>query len=243
MRNKVLSAVVLCALLTGCGQTAGGVTTDSNDSSTPSSTPTATETSSDGSATITSEQAESALLSVTDLPTGAGWMLKPPGDGSSTGPQEYDAVDPPDCDPGDIDPAFADPTGAVEASAAFQDGGENTFTMTVQSGLTAKPDEILDFMTERLDDCPVVSTLSGDQAIRADYEPNKDFPSLGDRTLAYKSTIEASTSSWPVWVYAVYVVVDGNLLTFTARGRSAAGDGTLRELVPTAVDRFATVTR
>lgn len=194
MRNKVLSAVVVCALLTGCGQTAGGVTTESNDGSTPSSTPTVTEASSDGSATITSEQAESALLSVTDLPADAGWMLRPPGDGSSTGSQEYDAVDPPDCDPGDIDPAFADPTGAVEASAAFQDGGENIFTMTVQSGLTAKPDEILDFMTERLDDCPVVSTLSGDQAIRADYEPNTDFPSLGDRAARPNASTELMPS-------------------------------------------------
>lgn len=241
MRVKVLGSVVVAVLLAGCGTAAGNVSTPGSESP---STAAATGAGAAQTATITVDQAEEALLGVTDLPEGAGWMLKPPSGGSGgAGQQGYDVVDPAECDPSDIAPELAHPTGTVEASAAFQDGGDNTFTMEVQSGLTVDPDELLDFIEKRLETCPTISTLSGTQSIRADYEPSEDFPALGDRTLAFGSMIESSTRSWPVWVYTTYVVIDGTLLTFTASGPSAAGDGNLRELVPEGVEQLLAATR
>lgn len=228
MRVRYLMGVVATmAVLAGCGQGAAGERPEGPAASSPAPEQTAS---------VSQEQAEAALLGITDLPDG--WMLAPPDSGGGAAGSDDSAVwDPAECDQSDMPGEES----VVDTSKEYLGPSDTTFEMRVQSGLSDPPEEVLDTFAEFVADCPVVSAVTSTLSVRAEQALTTDFPELGERTLAVSQAVENSDGGYRR-IDIAQVVVEESLITFTAiepyEYGYGFGDDALREFAPLGMERF-----
>jgi hypothetical protein len=224
MRARHLMGVVAAvAVLAGCGQSAAGKQPEVSASASPSPEQTAS---------ISQEEAEAALLSVTDLPDS--WMPAPSDSGSGTsGSDDSGEYDPVECDPSDMPGEES----VVSTSREYLGPMSIKFRMRVQSGLSDPPEETLDALAELITDCPVVSAVTSTRSYRAEQALTTDFPELGERTLAVSQTVKTSDGG-PREIHSALVIVEDNLITFTTTGPSMYAEIVLDDLASLGVDKY-----
>lgn len=176
----------------------------------PSASGTASENAAADTA-LTPEQAQAALLTVQDLPTG--WSTDP-----SAAPTEEDGDDP--IQPEECAAVFrplkdgSDPLAKAEAN--FSSGGLGPVLQQTVTSFEDDAADRLQGLTDALGACPEFSLTDSSGVVTTFVAAPLSFPNLGDRSLAVR--LRGSNDTIDVTLDVVYVAVGRNAVSLVTGG-------------------------
>lgn len=181
---------------------------------------------------LTQEQADAALLTVQDLPTG--WTTDPAAE-EDDGPD--DITEPAEC--AQIFQALEDQQDPVaQAEADFTAGGFGPFLSQSVSSFDDSTTDALAAVTEALNACPTFTSIDAD-GVRAEFTAAPlSFPNVGDSTVAVR--LSASTEDFDLAFDVVAVSLGNNGMTIVAGGLTPMDGVQLEQVVRAGVSRIAT---
>lgn len=238
---RILLAILLCLGLLAAGCTAGDDTSDRADTIDDNAADEGADEGADlpdlepHGQQLTAEQAEDALLSVRDLPTG--WVLADDEkEGEPDG--EVDVVRPERCarilDPMEGD--SAEP--AAEADVMFHRGdlAGTRLVQSIDSYEEPLAGDLVTDTTEALEECSEF-TMVDDQGKRTRVDASAmSFPKLGDETVALHVALEQDGVELTTTV--VIVAVGHNALTLVGGGYGGVPAEQLETIARAAVDKL-----
>jgi hypothetical protein len=229
--RTVLTIAAVVVLAAGCGGDDPPERADTVEGASPSATEgdEAPEPEDGAGEALNAEQAEAALLTVEDLPTG--WSV----DASEVTDSE-DTTDPPECAAlfESLSEA-ADPL--VEAEANFRAGGVGPFLLHSVTSHEFDLTDHLGKMADALDQCPEFSMTDAEGVPTTEINTAPlSFPNLGERTLAVR--IQGSTPDLDVAFDVVWIAIGQNGITLIAGGVLPMQGSELEDLATRAVQKL-----
>ncbi|HYG95076.1 MAG TPA: hypothetical protein VD859_15975 [Nocardioides sp.] len=168
---------------------------------------------------LTQQQAEAALLSVNELPSG--WAGTPPEEED----ESEDTIEPERCQVViDSLDKLGEETAVAEADAEFNKGG--AFGVQLSESISSYSDEVdpgwLESTADAFTECPQFTSTDSQGVISHVTVSPLSFANLGDQTVAFAMTYEQD--DWTISVNIAMVAVGHNLVSLFSGG-IAGSDG------------------
>jgi hypothetical protein len=231
VRKTVLTIAAVVVLAAGCGGDDPPERADTVEGASPSATEgdEAGEPEDVAGEALNAEQAEAALLTLEDLPTG--WTVD-----ASEETDSEDTTDPAECAAlFDSLNEAADPV--AEAKANFTAGGG--FGPFLVHDVTSHESDLTDHIGEivdALDQCPEFSMTDAEGVTTELTTAPLSFPNLGERTLALR--IQGSTPDLDVAFDVVWIAIGQNGITLVAGGILPMQGAEIEDLATRAVHKL-----
>ena len=235
-RSRVSAVVLAGALVTGVGGCSAEQRPERADTITaPSAAAPSTTAAVENAAAdtiLTVEQAQAALLTVQDLPTG--WTTDPTA-------AEDDETDPDD----DIEPAECaavfeameegnEP--AAKADGSYTAGGFGPLLQQTVTSFEEDTSDRIQTVTDALNQCSTFTSTTADGVATTLTSSPLSFPNLGDRSLAVRLT--GSSDDIEATFDVVYIAVGKNSITLLGGGLTPLPGAELEAVARKAVERL-----
>jgi hypothetical protein len=230
VRKTVLTIAAVVVLAAGCGGDDPPERADTVEGASPSATEgdEAREPEDGAGEALNAEQAEAALLTVEDLPTG--WSVD-----ASEETDSEDTTDPAECAAlFDSLSEAADPL--AEAKANFTAGGVGPFLVHAVASHEADLTDHIGKIADALDQCPEFSMTDAEGVTTEFTTAPLSFPNLGERTLAVR--LQGSTPDLDVAFDVVWIAIGQNGITLVAGGILPMQGSEIEDLATRAVQKL-----